>query len=190
MVYDGEVKLDALSSFLKDAVHGGDTVIAMRQQVHTAVRQVEELQDELKRAKLEAAAKEDEAERLRAESDEQRESLVAQHEAQVAQLEARLQTLTQSSETELGRVAQSARVRLNEAEGTIETLQQELMSERASMTRQLELLRSQAADEVAHVRESFADARHADSILVAEIQVPSFRVFTVGGLALRLSFEV
>jgi hypothetical protein len=29
----GEVKLEALSSFLKDAVHGGDTVIAMRLQV-------------------------------------------------------------------------------------------------------------------------------------------------------------
>jgi len=171
VVYDGEVKLDALSSFLKDAVHGGDTVIAMRQQVHTAVRQVEELEEELSRAKLEAAAKEDEAERLRAESNEQREALVAQHEAQVAQFEARIQTLTQSSEAEVGRVAQSARVRLNEAEDTIQTLQQELMSERASMTRQLELLRSQAADEVARVRESFADARHADTILVAEIQV-------------------
>jgi len=33
VVYDGEVKLDALSSFLRDTVEGGDAVIAMRQQV-------------------------------------------------------------------------------------------------------------------------------------------------------------
>jgi len=33
VVYDGEVKLDALSSFLRDTVQGGDAVIALRQQV-------------------------------------------------------------------------------------------------------------------------------------------------------------
>jgi hypothetical protein len=36
VVYDGEVKLDALSSFLRDTVEGGDAVIAMRQQVRRA----------------------------------------------------------------------------------------------------------------------------------------------------------
>jgi hypothetical protein len=36
VVYDGEVKLDALSSFLRDTVEGGDAVIAVRQQVRRA----------------------------------------------------------------------------------------------------------------------------------------------------------
>ena len=170
VVYDGEVKLDALSSFLKDAVHGGDTVIAMRQQVHTAVRQVEELEAELKRVKLEAAAKEDEVSRHLADAQQQ-------HHAQVAELEAQLQTLSQSSEAELGRVAQSARVRLKEAEDTIKTLEHELMSERSSTTRQLEQMRAQAGGEVARmqgevarVHQSYADARYADEMLDAEIQ--------------------
>jgi hypothetical protein len=47
VVYDGEVKLDALSSFLKDAVEGGDAVIAMRQQVHHAMREIERLTTDL-----------------------------------------------------------------------------------------------------------------------------------------------
>jgi len=47
VVYDGEVKLDALSSFLRDTVQGGDAVIALRQQVHNGVREIERLTTEL-----------------------------------------------------------------------------------------------------------------------------------------------
>jgi hypothetical protein len=37
VVYDGEVSLDALISFMKDTVEGGDAVIAMRQQVRSVL---------------------------------------------------------------------------------------------------------------------------------------------------------
>lgn len=54
-MYDGEVTLDALSSFLRDAVEGGDAVIAVRQQVHHAMREIERLSTQLSAAKSEAS---------------------------------------------------------------------------------------------------------------------------------------
>ncbi|EKX46584.1 hypothetical protein GUITHDRAFT_137982 [Guillardia theta CCMP2712] len=63
VIYDGEVKLEALISFLQDAFEGGDTMIAMRQEVHAATRRIEELTAELKEARRsleEAAANEKE----------------------------------------------------------------------------------------------------------------------------------
>jgi DNA repair exonuclease SbcCD ATPase subunit len=162
VVYDGEVKLDALSSFLKDAVHGGDTVIAMRQQVHNAVRQVEDLEAELKRVRLEAAAKEEETERLRAQEAEA-------HQTQAAQLQAQLQALQQSSESEVSRVSQTARVKLNEAEAKIQTLETELLSERTNMARQMEQLRMQAAADCERERDAWADSRQGEKILEEEL---------------------
>lgn len=54
-MYDGEVTLDALSSFLRDAVEGGDAVIAVRQQVHHAMREIERLSTQLSAANSEAS---------------------------------------------------------------------------------------------------------------------------------------
>ena len=163
IVYDGEVKLDALSSFLKDAVHGGDTVIAMRQQVHNAVRRIEDLEAELKRVTIEAAAKDEEAQRLRSEEADA-------HAAEIEKLQAQLQNVTHSSEAELTHVSQSARTKLIESELRIQTLERELMSERTSMTRQLELAHAKAAADVAQERDMWANSREEARIMQEEVQ--------------------
>ena len=98
IVYDGEVKLDALSSFLKDAVHGGDTVIAMRQQVHNAVRRIEDLEAELKRVTIEAAAKDEEAQRLRSEEADAHAAEIEKLQQRNDQLEIENQMLQSQAE--------------------------------------------------------------------------------------------
>jgi len=170
VVYDGEVKLDALSSFLKDAVHGGDTVIAMRQQVHSAVRHVEDMVAELKRVNLEALAKQEESQRRCTEMEEA-------HEFEVGQLKAQLRKLTEASSADLNRVSQSARTSLNDAKDRILTLEKELLSERASLRKELEQVRAQAASDMAcerqaveRERDSWADNRDGERILREEIE--------------------
>ena len=163
VVYDGEVKLDALSSFLKDAVHGGDTVIAMRQQVHNAVRQVEQLEAELKRVTEETAAKDEESARARAEQE-------AATEALVVRLRSDAESAAQAAQAELSRVSQGAKARLMEAEDVIQTLQKELLSERAHFARELENAQQQASSDLTREREAWAHSRDGERILVEELQ--------------------
>jgi hypothetical protein len=169
VVYDGEVKLDALSSFLKDAVHGGDTVIAMRQQVHNAVRQVEVLEAQLKRVSEEAAAREEEAARARAE-------LLEEHQTLVERLRNHTEGAEQAAQEELARVSAAAAARLRDAEeaarlreAAVQTLQQELLAERARFARELEQSRLQAAAELARERELWADSRDGERLLEADV---------------------
>lgn len=57
VVYDGPVKLDALASFLRDTVSGGDACVAMRQEVHKKERELEEATADAAKAREEASVK-------------------------------------------------------------------------------------------------------------------------------------
>eukprot|EP00960_Hanusia_phi_P066986 766519-Hanusia_phi.AAC.2 len=100
VVYDGEVKLEALSSFLRDAVEGGETVITMRQQMHAAMRQVEDLSEQLQ--------------------ERSRESKDALEEA-----EAKLEEMRRQHEEEMGRVVKEQEEAIRAVQDEMAKAQQE-----------------------------------------------------------------
>ncbi|EKX37235.1 hypothetical protein GUITHDRAFT_116649 [Guillardia theta CCMP2712] len=131
VVYDGEVKLEALSSFLRDAVEGGETVIAMRQQMHSAMRQVEHLTEQLE----ERSRKSKEAE---AEAEAEAEEMKRRHEEEMARVVREHQEAIRDVQEQMAKLQQESKKRIRMAEEEVEHMKTEMEAERSAVSKDLQ----------------------------------------------------
>jgi hypothetical protein len=164
LVYEGELTLENISTFIQDAVAGGSACVQLRKKLLAAQGEAEGLRRELADSKVAVQVQRDQGELARREQ-------VGALEATVKSLQTQLKAACAGASAELLQVRGEAEARVQAVEGMAADMSAELLRERQATQEKIREAVAGKEAQVRSLRERVEEAAGAHEVMERELKM-------------------